>query len=186
MGLFNYLFSFDGRINRAKMWAFILVGLVAELIFGIAIQATLGFGTILEVLQEKLTWHDAVNGAPLFFPTMAALYVVLIYIHLAVTTKRLHDRNKSVWWLLVFVGLPVLLEIPAVYEFPKYLAYFGTVMDAAKNHLPAPPQPQQSPLTTLCSGAVSIIGIWAFVELYILKGTEGPNRFGPDPLAGKS
>jgi uncharacterized membrane protein YhaH (DUF805 family) len=185
MGLFNYLFSFDGRINRAKMWAFIFVGLAAEAIFGIAIQTTLGFGTIGEVLQEKLTWHDAVGGAPLFFPTMAALYVILVYIHLAIVTKRLHDRDKSMWWLLVFVALPVLLEIPILFEFPKYIAYFGEVMNAAKNHLPPPPQPEQSPLATLCNGGVSIIGIWAFVELYILKGTEGTNRFGPDPLVGR-
>jgi uncharacterized membrane protein YhaH (DUF805 family) len=25
--------------------------------------------------------------------------------------------------------------------------------------------------------------IWAIVELGCLRGTEGPNRFGPDPLA---
>jgi uncharacterized membrane protein YhaH (DUF805 family) len=31
---------------------------------------------------------------------------------------------------------------------------------------------------------VPIIGpIWALVELGILPGTQGPNRFGPDPLA---
>ena len=27
-------------------------------------------------------------------------------------------------------------------------------------------------------------GLWAFVELYCLRGTEGENRYGPDPLAG--
>jgi uncharacterized membrane protein YhaH (DUF805 family) len=33
-------------------------------------------------------------------------------------------------------------------------------------------------------GLVPIIGgIWLIVELGILEGTRGPNRFGPDPLA---
>lgn len=33
---------------------------------------------------------------------------------------------------------------------------------------------------------VPIIGwIWLFIELYLLKGTPGPNRFGPDPLAAR-
>jgi uncharacterized membrane protein YhaH (DUF805 family) len=27
-----------------------------------------------------------------------------------------------------------------------------------------------------------VIGIWALVDLGILKGTAGPNRHGPDPL----
>lgn len=31
---------------------------------------------------------------------------------------------------------------------------------------------------------VPIINIWAFIETGFLKGTEGPNQFGPDPLAG--
>ena len=30
-----------------------------------------------------------------------------------------------------------------------------------------------------------VIGIWALVELGILKGTDGPNQHGPDPLANK-
>jgi uncharacterized membrane protein YhaH (DUF805 family) len=35
-------------------------------------------------------------------------------------------------------------------------------------------------------GLVSlVVGIWALIELGILKGTEGPNQHGPDPLAGK-
>ena len=33
---------------------------------------------------------------------------------------------------------------------------------------------------------VPVIGaIWFLVELGFLRGTEGPNRFGPDPLAGQ-
>jgi uncharacterized membrane protein YhaH (DUF805 family) len=28
------------------------------------------------------------------------------------------------------------------------------------------------------------ISIWAFVVLACLRGTRGPNRYGPDPLAG--
>ena len=186
MGFFGYLFSYDGRINRAKMWALILVAFGFEFIFGIAIQATLGFGTILNALDSKTTWRAALDGAPLFLPVMAGLYVIFLYVYLAITTKRLHDRDKSVWWLLVFVALPILCQIPAWFELPTMLSYVGDAMNAAKNHLPPPAQPVQSPLATLGNGAAAIIGIWAFVELYILKGTEGPNRFGPDPLAGRS
>ena len=32
-------------------------------------------------------------------------------------------------------------------------------------------------------GLVSLVlGIWLFIEIGFLKGTQGPNRFGPDPL----
>ena len=30
--------------------------------------------------------------------------------------------------------------------------------------------------------AAFAISVWLFVEIGFLKGTEGPNRFGPDPL----
>jgi uncharacterized membrane protein YhaH (DUF805 family) len=35
-------------------------------------------------------------------------------------------------------------------------------------------------------GVVVYIGfLWGLVEMYFLKGTNGPNRFGPDPLAAR-
>jgi uncharacterized membrane protein YhaH (DUF805 family) len=34
----------------------------------------------------------------------------------------------------------------------------------------------------LMSLAGTAIAIWAFVELGCLRGTVGPNRYGPDPL----
>jgi len=35
------------------------------------------------------------------------------------------------------------------------------------------------PLSLLASG----LGIWGFIEIYILRGSPGTNRFGADPLA---
>jgi uncharacterized membrane protein YhaH (DUF805 family) len=41
----------------------------------------------------------------------------------------------------------------------------------------------------LIGGALTLVAsailIWAFVELACLRGTIGPNRYGPDPLEGK-
>jgi uncharacterized membrane protein YhaH (DUF805 family) len=35
----------------------------------------------------------------------------------------------------------------------------------------------------ILSLAAGIIAIWGFVELGCLRGTPGPNQYGPDPLA---
>ena len=32
---------------------------------------------------------------------------------------------------------------------------------------------------------VPILNIWMFIEIYFLRGTDGTNRFGDDPLAGQ-
>ena len=51
----------------------------------------------------------------------------------AIGVKRLHDRNKTGWWMLIIL-LPV------------------------------------------------IGGLWYLIECGFLKGTTGPNTYGPDPL----
>jgi uncharacterized membrane protein YhaH (DUF805 family) len=44
-------------------------------------------------------------------------------------------------------------------------------------------------LNTAAVGAVfaaSVLMFWLFVEIGFLKGTQGPNRYGPDPLGESS
>ena len=80
---------------------------------------------------------------------------------ICVTIRRLHDRNRAWHWFLVLVLLPVLLRAIA--------GYFD------KNGALGP---------AIGLNVIGVIfGIWGFVELGCLKGTEGPNGFGPDPLA---
>ena len=74
---------------------------------------------------------------------------------MAVGIKRLHDRDKSGWWLAAFYLVPPLLD--GVGRTTGLSAIFG-----------------------LASIAVSI---WAIVELGFLRGATGPNQYGPDPLA---
>lgn len=50
----HYLFSFSGRINRAKAWLFILMAIVFEFIFIAAITAAFGLGTIANFAHNKL------------------------------------------------------------------------------------------------------------------------------------
>ena len=44
---------------------------------------------------------------------LVLLYVPLIWIGLALGAKRLHDRDKSAWWLLVFYAMPTILSTAA-------------------------------------------------------------------------
>jgi len=185
MGLGHYLFSFRGRINRAKQWAALLVALAHYILLGVALSFTIGGGPIVDLLDGKTTLAAiaATPQAHAFAALFLALELLGLYIGLAIATKRLHDRNKSAWWLLVFIALPLVLQIPAIMAMPTMFAHLAALMHAIQAHAPPPPMPLETPLVTISRGAATIIGLWAFVELYILKGTEGDNRFGPDPLA---
>ena len=74
-----------------------------------------------------------------------------------VTTRRLHDRNFSGWWQ----ALPLAAALPAI---------AGAVLEA--NWL------------LMLAGSAAGLASLALLILYALKGTAGPNRFGPDPLDG--
>src|SRR5438874_595559 len=85
------------------------------------------------------------------------IYIPMFISGLAVGIKRLHDRDKSGWWMLVFYGIPAVLGIVGFYL--------------------------DEPANTLLGLVALLIYIWAFVELGCLRGTIGANQYGPDPLA---
>jgi uncharacterized membrane protein YhaH (DUF805 family) len=92
------------------------------------------------------------------------VFVVLAFvpgtwISLALMIKRLHDRDKSAWWLSLFYLVPLVLQ-----AIGQFLGSAGLILDL------------------IATG----IGIWAIIELGFLRGTDGPNKFGPDPLLAQA
>jgi uncharacterized membrane protein YhaH (DUF805 family) len=142
MPLSQLLFSFQGRLNRKPYWMTILA--TAVIIILLIVFALMMFGE-----------HDFWAGGSLLV-VLVILYIPLIWISLAIGAKRLHDRDKSAWWLLLFYLVPAILSTAG-----NHAGDIGIAL-----HL-----------------ASFAITVWAFVELGCLRGTVGPNRFGPDPLA---
>jgi uncharacterized membrane protein YhaH (DUF805 family) len=138
----HLFFNFSGRINRAKYW-------VAMLIYS-AIYIVLA---IVGYLTDNSAIYQAINGM---------LNIVIFISSLAVGVKRLHDRNKSGWYLVLFYIVPGILVTAGI--------VVGTFMD------------DSILLASILGLAAFAIGVWAFVELGCLRGTIGPNRCGPDPL----
>lgn len=148
----NLLFSFSGRINRAKFWLAILVYIIIGIVLAI-ITAIIGSPTVTNILGFIVNLAVFISG-------------------LSVAAKRLHDRNKSAWWLLVFYIVPgVLIGIGVG------MALFGALGEGGGGAMTT-----VGSLLTLAGVGVSI---WAFVELGCLRGTVGPNQYGPDPLEGR-
>ena len=128
------LFGFGGRINRGRYW-------MAVLAYTSMMIAVVGLGFFFQ-------FH-------LLFMLLAALVLLILMVSgVAVGTKRLHDRDKSGWWLLLFYLAPPMLN--GLGKMTGVPLVFG-----------------------LASFAVSI---WALIELGFLRGTSGPNQYGPDPL----
>jgi uncharacterized membrane protein YhaH (DUF805 family) len=159
--MWHFLFGLSGRLSRASFCLF----------------ALLAFGLVL-ALMAALYFYDIgagnyENGGPSPWPTSplgiagAGLwFFVLLFIvvsFLAVSAKRLHDREWSAWWLIVFVVFPNALSSLSQMvrmNLPESAAMLSLILDCA---------------------AIGIFS-WAFIELACLRGTPGPNRFGSDPL----
>jgi len=162
-----YLFRFDGRINRAKLWLGGLVMLAPMMVIGTAIagiyillggSAPLQFGAsdLFKLVDpdawRSLTWADLPRLLVKLFGTS-----LLMWIFFALSIKRLHDRDKSGWWMVPFFAVPGLYD-----QFADRL----------------PDSPADMPLA-MAAGALCL---WGFVEMYCLKGSRKTNRFGADPL----
>ena|ERR1700761_2820312 len=173
-----FLFAFDGRINRAKVWLAMLVilcwmVLIAAVMLGIDgmfgnpvksvhfnLNDVFGFvdPAVLRAAMARMREGKEASPAHLvltFFHTAGTLLFAWVY--LATSVKRLHDRDRTGWWIVPFFVVPGLYtqfadRLPNSYlMFPLALGMFAMM-------------------------------IWGFIEIYCLKGTRWTNQFGPNPL----
>ena len=168
-----YLFRFDGRIDRARFWLAIpvLFGLMTTVglaivaihgLFGSAAPFHIGASDLFKLVDpdayRSLTWAD--------LPRLLIKLVgtsLLMWVYFAISIKRLHDRDKGGWWLLVFWVLPFFLLFGG----------FGAAFTSRSGDVST---------GSIMMLASLPIALWGIVELGILPGTKGPNRFGADPL----
>jgi uncharacterized membrane protein YhaH (DUF805 family) len=86
----NLLFGFSGRIGRGQWW-----------LGQLAIVGVLFLGGMLIVMGAGTSAVDqiAANGSVLL--VVLATIVLAVWINLACTVKRFHDRDKSGFWVLI-------------------------------------------------------------------------------------
>ncbi|WP_293886933.1 MULTISPECIES: DUF805 domain-containing protein [unclassified Sphingobacterium] len=128
----NYA-NFEGRARRKEYWMFVLAVFVLFFALGIV-------GGILSVVSDTL--------ASLFYGIMGLAYLALLIPAIAVTVRRLHDTNKSGWFILVslipFVGSLYLLYLE-ILEGDKGPNQYGPDPKAVENASNHPFNQSQDP-----------------------------------------
>ena len=136
--------NFSGRAPRAEYWWYMLLLVV------LAIVAMIG---------------DSLIGMSLFGP-YGPLYALVLFgtliPSLAVAVRRLHDTNRSGWWLL----LPAIPYVVLGFQMGRTMA---------------DPTDMSAMATVGLLGIAALVCGLAFLVLMVLRGTPGPNRFGEDP-----
>ena len=99
---------------------------------------------------------------------LSVLCVVLWIAGISITIRRLHDVNQSAWWAILYFICYMLFEI---------VAFICVDFDSIDPNNPD----ARLWFLILCKFALII---WAIVLLVfcVLRGTQGDNRFGADPL----
>jgi uncharacterized membrane protein YhaH (DUF805 family) len=146
MNLGNVYTGFDGRISRKTFWHAMVVLVVVVLSI---------LAASLWAVGERDYFAIRLNG---FVLTLAFLYPMF-----AVWVKRLHDRGRPGYMVVVFL-VPWLLH--------QITNLTGITGDPTNFNS----------MDVLFFGINLLLAIWFVVDLGILRGTTGPNKYGPDPL----
>src|SRR5262249_14913885 len=160
-----YLFKFEGRINRAKYWLaglIILCWMISLMLllympvgyfFGWPEELNFSLENIFAIFDPKS--FQGLSRADVSLIVVNVLTRLLfLWVFLATSVKRLHDRDMSGWWIIPFFAVPGLYHQFADRLPHGYLIIFVTWPIVACH-------------------------IWGIVELYFRAGTHWTNRFGP-------
>jgi len=111
--------DFSTRAQRKEFWFFVLF--------------YVGGVFILTVIDIAANTYDEESGIGLF----SSIFLLLTFIpYLAVSVRRIHDTNRTGWWVLILI--------------------------------------------------IPLIGAIWLIVLYCLRGNQGENKFGEDPLSAES
>jgi uncharacterized membrane protein YhaH (DUF805 family) len=160
----NYA-NFSGRASRAEFWWFTLFFMIAYLVLFFIGMAMAG-SSPAPATPSPFAIYARMGG---YLAVLGIFWLALLIPSIAVQIRRLHDTNRSGWWLGGFWLLYIV-----------YMALTFSMMSSVA----------QAPGTPPSTGGFAAVGILALVVLvysialivfWCLRGMPGPNRYGDDP-----
>lgn len=162
--------QFSGRAPRAEWWWYFLFTLIIYVVMWFVFAGSMT-NLAAAGADPSAGMLSALGGGMII---MSLVWLALIIPTIAVQMRRVHDTNRSGWWVGAFYLL--------------YLVYFvmlfgsmASVMSAGM----AGTEPSAAAGTTML--ATGLLGILIFIYMIVLlvffclPGTPGPNNYGPDP-----
>ena len=139
------VFAFKGRMSRARYWGLTSLCMLALFASSLSVALTANYTSAPPV---KVAVVVAIVGVVIFFAMCVAL--------LGIGVRRLHDRGKSCFWIILYYLVPFILAVLAI-------------------------DPEGQGIALNCI-ALAIM-VWSIIDLGILKGKPADNLDGPAPVA---
>ena len=145
--------DFSGRAPRPELWWYFLALVVAFV--------------VVDIVESILGLHRMIAG--MYGPLSTLLSLATIVPSLSVGVRRLHDVNRTGWWVLLPL-IPQCLTIVMALTTVGAVAAGGGMAAAAGGMA----------ITGLL-GLITLIGAIVLIIFYVMPGTPGENRYGPNP-----
>ncbi len=106
---FKRYFDFSGRSRRKEYWSFVLLNIIVYFVFG---GLMIAGGFPMASISDPMAMPNAPGALFVVGAGLLGLWALAIFIpNIAVNIRRLHDRDMSGWFLLLFI---VLSAIPFI------------------------------------------------------------------------
>jgi uncharacterized membrane protein YhaH (DUF805 family) len=153
--------EFSGRSRRTEYWMFVLFQMLLGVAFWILL-AIIGGGALMSG-RDPTALAAAGGAVMILFVLYILVSLALIIPGIAVGVRRLHDTERSGWWMLAPLCGYVLMLI-------------GAALTAA-----SPDNPGVGGILAIV-GVIAVLGLGVTLFVFmLLEGTRGPNKYGPDP-----
>lgn len=168
-----------GRISRKTWWLAVLGIAVVNIVISMLIFPFVGLGVpnaeaMMAAADDPAAVSALITGA-MQVSGWASLVLFLIFAYpvYCISVKRRHDKDNDGKDVLGYLALNVVMMLVQALGLGFSLTEVGGVV-----------VPMPSMLYSVLGFIALVYGIYMLVVLGFLKGTTGPNNYGPDPLGG--
>ena len=154
--------DFSGRSRRMEFWMWQVFKFAVVIAF-MLLMTVLGGAALISANGDPGAMMAAGGIVMILYLVLLLFGLAIIIPDIAVSVRRLHDTNRTGWWILAPVAPYIVVFLAA-----------GVAVSSPD-----------------MAGAASVIGFAALIAtlglavtllvFYFLEGTRGPNRYGPDP-----
>ncbi len=180
--------EFQGRSRRSEFWLWVLFRILLGAVAG-SVMSSMMFSGLAAIHPAANMAPDAMSQAYMgamsnymrVMPIFSLINLALLLPSIAVGVRRLHDTNRTGWWMI----MPIVVAVAGVILFFIFggSALFSLIQagehpnDAAVGQFIL----QLVGSMMLCLFLPMLIAEIVMLVFYVSDGTPGPNRFGADP-----
>ena len=194
------LVDFSRRENRQPFWLWVLIVYATQMVVGMVIAIPLWLNSVNRMAPlmngdpDYLQKHPEVMNlamSQMMGPMMqnwmlvnVVLSFIMMVLLAAAIVRRLHDSDRTGWWAAPYFVLGLAGPLLSMLAMPDFFRTFSAIKPGmAPDQMNATMRPMmQSFAGAWAIGMVGFVVTILMIVLLCQPGTNGPNRYGDDPL----